>query len=182
MQVTTTFRHMEQSDALKSYAEEKLDRVAKYIDEPINVQVYFAVEKKIRHIVEIVIVAKGISTKASEATNDMYAAIDAVIDKIERQLKRYKEKIKAHKPNGDERGRLFSKKIFEAESIEASSEPVIIRTQTETAKPMSVEEAVMQMDLLHKDFIVFTDAINNDISVMYRRKDGNFGLIEPQRG
>ena len=105
MQVTTTFRHMEQSDALKSYAEEKLDRVAKYIDEPINVQVYFAVEKKIRHIVEIVIAAKGISTKASEATNDMYAAVDAVIDKIERQLKRYKEKIKAHKPNGDDRGR-----------------------------------------------------------------------------
>ncbi|MBC8017955.1 MAG: HPF/RaiA family ribosome-associated protein, partial [Verrucomicrobia bacterium] len=110
------------------------------------------------------------------------AAIDAVIDKIERQLKRYKEKIKAHKPTGDERGRQFSKKIFEAESIEASSEPVVIRTQTETAKPMSVEEAVMQMDLLHKDFIVFTDAVNNDINVMYRRKDGNFGLIEPQRG
>jgi putative sigma-54 modulation protein len=112
----------------------------------------------------------------------MYAAIDAVIDKIERQLKRYKEKIKAHKPTGDERGRQFSKKIFEAESIETSSEPVVIRAQTETVKPMSVEEAVMQMDLLHKEFIVFTDAVNNDISVLYRRKDGNFGLIEPQRG
>jgi putative sigma-54 modulation protein len=173
---------MEQSEALKSYAEEKLDRVTKYIDEPVSVQVYFAVEKKIRHIVEIVITAKGVSTKASEATNDMYAAIDAVIDKIERQLKRYKEKIKAHKPSGDDRGRQFSKKIFEAESIETSAEPVIIRTQTETAKPMSVEEAVMQMDLLHKDFIVFTDSVNNDISVMYRRKDGNFGLIEPHRG
>ena len=182
MQVTTTFRHMEQSDALKSYAEEKLERVGKYIDGPINVQVYFAVEKKIRHIVEIVIAAKGISTKASEATNDMYAAIDAVIDKIERQLKRYKEKIKDHKPLGDERGRQFSKKIFEAESIESSTEPVVIRTKTETAKPMSVEEAVMQMNLLHKDFIVFTDSVNNDINVMYRRKDGNFGLIEPQRG
>ena len=182
MQVTTTFRHMEQSDALKSYAEEKLDRVTKYIDEPISVQVYFAVEKKIRHIVEIVITAKGISTKASEATNDMYAAIDAVIDKIERQLKRYKEKIKAHKPNGDERGRQYSKTIFEAESIETSSEPVIIRAQTETVKPMSVEEAVMQMDLLHKDFIVFTDSVNNDISVLYRRKDGNYGLIEPHHG
>ena len=181
MQVTTTFRHMEQSDALKSYAEEKLDRVAKYIDEPINVQVYFAVEKKIRHIVEIVIAAKGISTKASEATNDMYAAIDAVIDKIERQLKRYKEKIKAHKPNGDEHGRQLSKKIFEAESIDANTASVVIKTTTETAKPMSVEEAVMQMDLLHKDFIVFTDADSGEINVLYRRKDGNFGLIEPHR-
>lgn len=182
MQVTTTFRHMEQSEALKSYAEEKLERLTKYIDEPINVQVYFAVEKKIRHIVEIVITAKGINTKASEATNDMYAAIDAVLDKIERQLKRYKEKIKAHKPSGDDRGRQFSKKIFEAESIESDVESVVIRTQTETAKPMSVEEAVMQMDLLHKDFIVFTDSVNNEINVMYRRKDGNFGLIEPHRG
>jgi putative sigma-54 modulation protein len=172
---------MEQSDALKTYAEEKLDRVSKYIDEPINAQVYFSVEKKIRHIVEIVINAKGVSTKASEATNDMYAAIDAVIDKIERQLKRYKEKIKAHKPSGDERGRQLSKKIFEAESIEASAAPVVIKTKTETAKPMSVEEAVMQMDLLHKDFIVFTDSVSNDINVLYRRKDGNFGLIEPQR-
>lgn len=181
MQVTTTFRHMEQSDALKTYAEEKLERVAKYIDEPTSAQVYFAVEKKIRHIVEIVISAKGVNTKASEATNDMYAAVDAVIDKIERQLKRYKEKIKAHKPNGDERGRQISTKIFQADSIDAASEPVVIRTKTETAKPMSVDEAVMQMDLLHKDFIVFTDAVSSDISVLYRRKDGNFGLIEPQR-
>ncbi|MBT1071021.1 ribosome hibernation-promoting factor, HPF/YfiA family [Pelotalea chapellei] len=182
MQVTTTFRHMEQSEALKSYAEEKLDRVAKYIDEPVVAQVYFTVEKKIRHIVEIVISAKGISTKASESTNDMYAAVDAVIDKIERQLKRYKEKIKAHKPNGDERGRQISKIIYQAESIETSVEPVVIRTKTETAKPMSVEEAVMQMDLLHKDFIVFTDAVSNEINVLYRRKDSNYGLIEPQRG
>jgi putative sigma-54 modulation protein len=181
MQVTMTFRHMEQSDALKAYAEEKLERVTKYIDSPINVQVYFSVEKKIRHIVEIVINSRGISTKASEATNDMYAAIDAVIDKIERQLVRYKEKIKAHKPNGDEHGRQLSKKIFEAESIEANTDSVVIKTTTETAKPMSVEEAVMQMDLLHKDFIVFTDADSNEINVLYRRKDGNYGLIEPHR-
>ncbi len=180
MLVTTTFRHMEQSDALKSYAEEKLDRVAKYIDEPTTAQVFFTVEK-IRHIVEIVVSAKGINTKASEATNDMYAAVDAVIDKIERQLKRYKEKIKAHKPNGEERGRQISKKIVQAESIETSGEPVIIRTKTETAKPMSVDEAVMQMDLLHKDFIVFTDSSSSEIHVLYRRKDGNFGLIEPHR-
>jgi putative sigma-54 modulation protein len=111
----------------------------------------------------------------------MYAAIDAVIDKIERQLVRYKEKIKTHKPNGDEHGRQLSKRIFEAESIEASTGSVVIKTTTETAKPMSVEEAVMQMDLLHKDFIVFTDADSSEINVLYRRKDGNYGLIEPQR-
>lgn len=181
MQVSTTFRHMEQSEALKSYAEEKLERVAKYIDEPISAQVYFTVEK-IRHIVEIVISGRGITTKASEATNDMYAAVDAVLDKIERQLKRYKEKLKAHKPGAESNGRTMSKKVFHAESIESSAEPVVITTKTETAKPMAVEEAVMQMDLLHKDFLVFTDAVSGEINVLYRRKDGNFGLIEPQRG
>ncbi|QOX79218.1 ribosome-associated translation inhibitor RaiA [Trichlorobacter lovleyi] len=181
MQVSTTFRHMEQSEALKSYAEEKLERVAKYIDEPISAQVYFTVEK-IRHIVEIVISGRGITTKASEATNDMYAAVDAVLDKIERQLKRYKEKLKDHKPAGEHNGRTMSKKVFQAEGLETNAEPVVITTKTETAKPMAVEEAVMQMDLLHKDFLVFTDATSNEINVLYRRKDGNFGLIEPQRG
>ncbi len=181
MQVTTTFRHMEQSEALKSYAEEKLERVAKYIDEPISAQVFFTVEK-IRHIVEIVISGRGITTKASDATNDMYAAVDAVLDKIERQLKRYKEKLKAHKPGNEEHGRKISKKIYTAESIESSPDPVVITTRTEIAKPMVVEEAVMQMDLLHKDFLVYTDAVSSEINVLYRRKDGNFGLIEPQRG
>lgn len=180
MNVTTTFRHMEQSEALKAYAEEKLERVKKYIDGPISAQVYFTVEK-IRHIVEIVVSARGVNTKASEATNDMYAAVDAVIDKIERQLKRYKEKLKEHKPGNEENGRKLSKQIFQAESIETSKEPVVITTKTETAKPMSVDEAVMQMDLLHKDFLVFTDAVSGEISVIYRRKDGNFGLIAPQR-
>jgi len=109
MQVMTTFRHMEQSEALKAYVEEKLERVNKYIDEPISAQVYFSVEK-IRHIVEIVITGRGITTKASEATNDMYAAVDMVLDKIERQLKRYKEKLKDHKPGSSSNGRTVSKK------------------------------------------------------------------------
>jgi putative sigma-54 modulation protein len=172
---------MEQSDALKTYAEEKLERVLKYIDEPVSAQVYFSVEK-IRHVVEIVVSGKGVNTKASEATNDMYAAIDMVLDKIERQLKRYKEKLKAHKPTGEEHGRKLSKKVFNAESMESNPEPVVITTKTETAKPMSVDEAVMQMDLLHKDFLVFTDATSNELHVLYRRKDGNFGLIEPHKG
>ncbi len=119
MQVSTTFRHMEQSEALKSYAEEKLERVAKYIDEPISAQVYFTVEK-IRHIVEIVISGRGITTKASEATNDMYAAVDAVLDKIERQLKRYKEKLKDHNLRRNN-GRTMSKKVFQAEGLETNA-------------------------------------------------------------
>ncbi len=177
MQVTVTFRHMETSEALKAYADEKLDRLKKYIDEPIVAQVYLTVEKKIRHITEISLTAKGVTIKAAEATHDMYAAIDAVVDKLERQVKRYKERIKAHKPS-DHSGRTAKKTIVEAESIEAQQEHVVIRTETISVKPMSVDEAVMQMDLMHKDFLVFTNANNDDINVIYRRKDGNFGLIE----
>jgi len=180
MQVAVTFRHMESSDPVRGYLEEKLARVKKYIDEPIDAQATLSVEKKIRHRAEVILVAKGITIKGSEETNDMYAAIDAVVDKIERQLKRYKEKIKMHKPlSGKER--QVQKTVVTAESIdEGLPEPVIIETQQFSVKPMSVEEAVMQMDLLHKDFLVFTDDATEDINVVYRRKDGNYGLIVPQ--
>jgi putative sigma-54 modulation protein len=171
---------MEPSDPLKSYAEEKLDRVKKYIDEPIVAQVFMTVEK-IRHIAEVTLTAKGITIKASEETNDMYAAVDAVVDKIERQLRRYKERIKAHKPENDSRERQVKKSVVEAESIEQRREPVVIKTKTFSIKPMSVDEAVMQMDLLHKDFLVFTDAGTDNLSVIYRRRDGNYGLIEPSK-
>ena len=180
MQITTTFRHMEPSEALKSYAEEKLERVKKYIDEPIAVQVFLTVEK-IRHMAEVTITAKGITIKAAEESNDMYASIDSVSDKIERQLRRFKERIKAHKPAADVRERQVQKSIVEAQSIEeGSKEPVIIKTKSFSMKPMSVEEAVMQMELLHKDFLVYTESSTETINVVYRRKDGNYGLIAPE--
>ena len=180
MQIAVTFRHMEPSEALKSYAEEKLERVKKYIDEPIVVQVFLTVEK-IRHMAEVTINAKGITIKAAEETNDMYASIDAVSDKIERQLRRFKERIKAHKPAADVRERQVQKSIVEAQSIEeGSKEPVIIKTKSFSMKPMSVEEAVMQMELLHKDFLVYTESSTETINVVYRRKDGNYGLISPE--
>lgn len=178
MQITTTFRHMEQSEALKTYAAEKLERVKKYIDEPVTAQVFFTVEK-IRHAAEVTLTAKGVVIKAAEETNDMYAALDAVVDKIERQLRRYKERLKEHKPAADTRTIEVQKSIVTAESIEQQKQPVIIPSKTISIKPMSVEEAVMQMDLLHKDFLVFTDSSTEAINVVYRRKDGNYGLIEP---
>ena len=180
MQIDVTFRHMEVSEPVRAYVEEKLDRVKKYIDEPIDAQAVLSVEKKIRHKAVVTISAKGITIKASEETNDMYAAIDAMVDKIERQLKRYKEKLKKHKPaSGKER--QIQKTVFTAESIDVGApEPTIIRSNSFHVKPMAVEEAVMQMDLLHKDFLVFTDSATEEINVVYRRKDGNYGLIVPQ--
>jgi putative sigma-54 modulation protein len=182
MQIAVTFRHMEVSEPLRAYFEEKLARVKKYIEEPIDAQAVLSVEKKIRHSAEVTLNAKGIAIKGSEQTNDMYAAIDAVVDKIERQLRRYKEKIKRHKPLSG-RERQVEKTVYAAESIdEGEGEPIIIQSRSFFVKPMSVEEAVMQMDLLNKNFLVFSDANSEEINVVYRRKDGNYGLIVPQKG
>ena len=180
MRINVTFRHMETSEPVRNYVEDKLPKVKKYIDEPVEAQVVLSVEKKIRHKVEVTLTAKGITIKATDETADMYAAIDGVLDKLERQLKRYKDKIKMHKPLSG-RERRVEKTIYTAESIDESHpEPSIIKSDSFQVKPMSVDEAVMQMDLLEKEFLVFTDDTSAEINVVYRRKDGNYGLIVPQ--
>jgi putative sigma-54 modulation protein len=171
---------METSEPVRNYVEEKLPKVKKYIDEPVEAQVVLSVEKKIRHKAEVTLTAKGITIKATEETTDMYAAIDGVLDKLDRQLKRYKDKIKKHKPLSG-RERRVEETVYAAESIdEGLTEPSIIKTDSFHVKPMSVDEAVMQMDLLDKEFLVFTDSSSEEINVVYRRKDGNYGLIVPQ--
>lgn len=180
MQIAVTFRHMESSDAIRNYVEDKLSRVKKYIDEPIDAQVVLSVQKKINHRAEVTMVAKGLTMKSTETKDDMYAAIDLMVDKIERQLKRYKDKLKRHK-GGSGIQRRLEKIVYDAASVDDGSEnPEIIRSHSFSVKPMSVEEAVMQMDLLGKEFLAFTDDITEEMHVVYRRKDGNYGLIVPQ--
>ena len=180
MQIAVTFRHMESSDAVRSYVEEKLARVKKYIDEPIDAQVVLSVQKKIYHRAEVTMVAKGLTMKSMEEKDDMYAAIDLMVDKIERQLKKYKEKLKEHKGTTANQ-RLVEKSIISGSSVDdGGGNPEIIRSHSFFVKPMSVEEAVMQMDLLDKEFLVFTDDHSEEMNVVYRRKDGNYGLIVPQ--
>ncbi len=180
MQIAVTFRHMESSDAIRSYVEDKLARVKKYIDEPIDAQVVLSVQKKINHRAEVTMVAKGLTMKSTESKEDMYAAIDLMVDKIERQLKRYKDKLKKHKGDSGVQRRL-EKTIFAAASVDEENEsPEIIQSHSFSVKPMSVEEAVMQMDLLNKEFLAFTDDRSEEMNVVYRRKDGNYGLIVPQ--
>jgi putative sigma-54 modulation protein len=170
---------MEVSNPIREYAEEKISRVKKYIDEPIDAQVVLSVAKKIRHKAVVTLLTKGVTIKGSEETGDMYAAIDAVVDKIERQLKRYREKIKTHKPHAGKE-RKVSKSVLVAESVdEFHPVPEIIHTASFEIKPMAVEEAVMQMNLMHRNFFVFTDAATEDVNVVYVRRDGNYGLIVP---
>lgn len=179
MQIAVNFRHMESSEAVRTYVEEKLSRVKKYVDEPIDAQVVLSVQKKIHNRAEVTMVAKGLTMKSAEETEDMYAAIDLMVDKIERQLKRYKDKLKRHK--GRDNSRQVQKTVITASSVDdGADEPEIVRSHSFFVKPMSVEEAVMQMDLLQKDFLVFTDDRSDEMNVVYRRTDGNYGLIVPQ--
>lgn len=172
MNVTVNGRHMEVTDALKSYAVEKVAKVGRYLPESSEAQITLDVEK-FRHKAEVLIKANGILIQASEETEEMYKSIDKVMDKLDRQVKKYKERLKGHKGAGPEKG-VPAERVEEVERI-----PEIIRTKRFDMKPMTPEEAVMQMELLDKDFFVFSNVNTGAVSVIYKRRDGNVGLIEP---
>jgi len=169
---------MEPSEALKIYVQERCNKLTKYIDKPLESSVALSIQK-FRHIVEVVINANGIRIAGQESHEDMYAAIDLVMDKIERQVKKYREKIRKHKPVPG-RAIRWRRDIYEQESFEDDREPVVVKTENYFVKPMSVDEAAMQMDLSQQEFLVFNNASSATVNVLYRRKDGNYGLIVPQ--
>ena len=179
MNITVNGRHMEITDALKSYATDKVGKLEKYLPAGADAVVTLGVEK-FRHKAEVLIKVNGILIQAHEETEEMYASIDNVIDKIGRQVRKYKEKLKGHKGRGEEKGAAAAAPR-EAEAPEERI-PEIIKTKRFSMKPMTPEEAVMQMELLDKDFFVFSNASTGHVSVIYKRKDGNVGLIEPVAG
>ncbi len=176
MHVTVTFRHIDSSEPLRNYIEEKTERLAKYLFEPIEVHWILSVEK-IRHIAEATIAANGVSINAESKTGDLYSAIDGTLDKLEKQVRKHKEKVKAHKP-----GKAAASGMrFVAESamtVEPTGASRIVRKENQFIKPMSVEEASMQMDAAGNDFLVFTDSSTQSVNVIYRMKGGDYGLIE----
>jgi putative sigma-54 modulation protein len=173
MQVTVIGRHMEATDALKKYATEKFSRLDKYLPKTVQVVVTLSVVKKVHHSAEAVIKSNGLLIQASEETEEMYSAIDLLIEKIERRVRRYKEKLVDHKHQTGRGER-------EASSAEPEDRiPQIIKTKRFDLKPMLPEEAVMQMELLDKQFFIFANAGSGHVNVIYKRKDGNVGLIEP---
>jgi len=108
----------------------------------------------------------------------MYSAIDKVIDKIEKQVRKHKERIKNHKVTNTAKPLSAKLNILSYEDIERANEPTLINTENYFIKPMSIDEAVMQIDLLDNDFMVFTNSTSKNINVLYKRKDGNYGLID----
>lgn len=182
MKINITGRHLELDDNIRSYAEKKLHKAETFFDRIIEAHMILSAEKH-RRIAEVTLNAKRVKFYAEEETENIYASIDGVMEKIDKQIRKYKEKLKDRK--------YHSREIAPSEDLEASDEdeieedteqtvePRIIRVNKFASKPMTAQEAVMQMMLTEDDFLVFSNSQTNMVNVVYRRKDGNFGWIEP---
>ncbi|MBW2609174.1 MAG: ribosome-associated translation inhibitor RaiA [Deltaproteobacteria bacterium] len=177
MDISVTFRHMEPSESLRSYAEEKVSKINKFLDFPIEAHIVLAVEK-FRRMVDVTLSVNGTMIKAMEETEDMYSAIDQVMDKIEKQVKRYRSKTR--KRRSEHRKGEDTLVIEETEEIAAlGTEEPSIEVEKLVAKPMDPEEAAMQVTMSQQEFLVFRNSRSREINVIYKRRDGNLGLIEP---
>ena len=193
MKFQVTFRKMDATDAIKQYAEEKVKKIKRYFPDPINANVVLGLERY-QHRADInITLHNGLVLKGSVTSDDMYSSIDLAVGKIEKQVRRYKDKIRSHKP---QTGPMlaFRRDVIEedptpqVEPEPAKAEPVavigpdglpkVVRSDSFTARAMTVEEAVMQLNLMNNAFLVFTNADNQAINVIYRRNDGNYGLID----
>jgi putative sigma-54 modulation protein len=168
-------KNSEVSDALREQAVKKLNKIEKFFKADTECHLTFTVEKN-RHILEVTIMSKGLFIRAEETTDDMYASIDAVIDKLERQIRKNKTKLGK---------RIRQESVvpdnFQIEEpIEEEKNYKIMKSKRFAIKPMDVEEAILQMNLLGHNFFVFSNSETDEVNVVYKRKDGNYGLIEPE--
>lgn len=173
MEITVTFRHTEPMDSLRDYAIEKISKLDKYLDFPAEARVVLSVEK-FRHQVDVTLNLNGTWIKAVEETEDMYSAIDQVADKLEKQVKKFIEKIRTRRSE-DWESEVVSAELEE----EAIGDQFVIESEEMEAKPMDPEEAAMQLFYSNQDFLVFRNSNTNKINVIYKKKNGNLGLIQP---
>lgn len=172
-------KNLDLTDALKEQAEKKLSKLDRYFQEEIPAKVTFST-KKGKHKVEITVFLPGHILRAEESTDDMYASIDIAVQALERQVRKYKTKLKKRYQNTES----IRFDNFEQEKIDASEEQVggkLIRNKDFDLRPMSIDEAILQMDLLNHNFFIYLDADNDEVCVVYRRKDGNYGRIISRR-
>ncbi|MCD6295663.1 MAG: ribosome-associated translation inhibitor RaiA [Deltaproteobacteria bacterium] len=180
MDIIVTFRHTEPIESLKTYAEEKVSKLRKYLDFPTEAHIVLSVEK-FRHQADVTLSLDGTMIKGVEETGDMYSAIDQVMDKIEKQVKRHLSKIKDHRSEnlrGEDKS--MGEEAEADEAAELDQKELVIEIEKMVAKPMDPEEAAMQLTLSRKEFLVFRNAKSREINVIYRRGDNMLGLIEPR--
>jgi putative sigma-54 modulation protein len=171
-------RNLEVSDQIRQYAEDKLAKLDRLVKDPTRVELELAVEKNpsisANQVAEATVWTKGPVLRARETSEDMKASIDQLVDKLERQVKRYRDKRRPRKHD------RHDGPPPEAAPPEASEEgPTIVKTKQFAVKPMAPDEAVLQLELVGHDFFVFRNAESDEINVVYRRRDGDYGLIEP---
>jgi len=182
MKMIVKGRHTDVTPAIREYAEEKIGRVAKILDSMImSADVELTTESnpsiQENQIAEVTVYTKGHVIRAKESASDMFAAIDLVSEKLERQVRKFKTKIVDRHTKAPSLPEAIS--MAAAEEQQAEREPAIVKTKRLDIKPMTPDEAILQMELLGHDFFVFSSAETEEINVLYRRNDGDYGLIEP---
>ncbi|GAB6183398.1 ribosome hibernation-promoting factor, HPF/YfiA family [Thermodesulfovibrio hydrogeniphilus] len=172
MKITIRGKNIEVTDALRQYVEKRLKKFEKFLSELSEIIVTVGIEK-FTHKIDVLLKVNGHLIQAEGKTEDLYSAVDQVVEKLEKQILKYKEKVQdknkkaANKSYGSEAGVEAAKRIVKYKKFEL--------------RPMTPEEAVDQMELLDKDFFMFVNSFSGDVNVVYRRKDGNYGLIEPAK-
>ena len=172
MKVTVIAKNMELTDALKEIVQKKISKLEKYFEANVEAKATLTVQKN-RQIIEVTIPFNGVILRGEEATSDMYKSLDLVEEKLERQIRKQKTKL-SRKNNGSLR---FAENNIDVKSEE---EGKLVRVKKFGVKPMDSEEAILQMDLLGHNFFVYQDADSNKVNVIYKRKDGDYGLLEPE--
>jgi putative sigma-54 modulation protein len=178
MQVNITFRHLEPTEALKTHVKGRVEHVQRFLDRPTEAHAVLHVEN-LAHHAELTVKAGRFLLRGTAKTKDMYASIDEAADKIERQLKKHKSKLHDHK-NGHVEPTPVEVRHDVLDIIEHPERPShrVAKSRVFQAKEMTVDDAILQLDLLGSQFFVFQNAADRGINVLYRREDGSLGLIE----
>lgn len=185
MQTSVTFRHVDASVSLKEHALDRCSRLDKYFDQTVEAHVVLSMERYL-HKAEVNITTGGLAICAKETSNDMYNSVDRAMEKIEKQVRRYRDKLASVKPRDGAKLKMRFKLLEGASEPDhdraSDMPPTIIETKEFQAHPMMIDEAVMQMDLLHNDILVFLNAKTDQLNVLYRKKSNKYGLIEANIG
>lgn len=174
MKISITFRNGEGESWQKTYAEEKMQKLKKYLDTPAEARIIVSMEK-FRNGAEINLSSNGWNINAKEEAKDMRIALDRCVDKIEKQLKKQREKIREHKPKSIRRGQ---EKSFAMEDADEAINSKVTETRKIILKPMSFDEAVMELEETNDRFIIYRDSSSENVSLIYRHDDGKYTLIE----
>jgi len=176
MRISVTFRNKEGENWHREYIEERLKKLKKYVDNPVEARVVLSVEK-FRNVAEVNLMANGLNVNAKEEAKDMHLAIDDAIEKIERQLKKKKEKIRTQKTNSVRGGNIGGMEQ-RVEDVDEAPDTRVVETTRIVLKPMSLDEAIMEVESLKNRFIIYRDSSTEKVSVVYLRDDGKYLLIE----